>query len=211
MNTFVRSLTPDLKLHKRKLDLLWVALSIVLAVHTWGNRLRDAYAPTWIYVALHLQAAILFAMRQEARVSTKRPLEFLVALASLSYFFAFNPVPTSSATLAAIGGLVTSTGALLTLISTHCLGRSFAVLPSLRTVQTSGMYRFVRHPIYMSHVIMEIGIVIGHPSVYNLVVAVVGLAFTLWRIYFEERILKQDETYLRYMATVPCRIIPYVY
>jgi protein-S-isoprenylcysteine O-methyltransferase Ste14 len=198
-------------MHKRKLDILWVVLSIGLAAHTWGNELRDAYAPIWIYVALHVQAAILFAVRTEARTSTSRPIELVVIFGSLGYFVAFDPEPNTSPGFAATGALVTSTGALLALVSTYCLGRSFAVLPSLRTIRTSGMYRLVRHPIYMSYLIMEIGIVTSHPSIYNVAVAVVGLGLTLWRIVFEERILKRDDSYLRYMDAVPCRIIPYLY
>lgn len=198
-------------MHKRKLDILWIALSIGLAAHTWGNELRDAYAPTWIYVALHLQAAVLFAIRTEARVSTRNPVEILVVVGSLGYFVAFDPEPSVSPGLTAIGGVVTSVGGLLVLIATYCLGRSFAVLPSLRTIRTAGMYRLVRHPIYMSYLIMEIGIVTSHPSIYNAAVAAAGLALTLWRIEFEERILKRDDAYLRYMAAVPRRIIPYLY
>lgn len=213
MHSLVRTLTPDplLNLHRRKLDLLWVALFVGLAAHTWGNALRDAYAATWIYVALHLQAAILFATRQEARAVTKRPLEIFVTLASLSYFFAFDPVRTSSYALAMAGDFVTSAGAILALISTQSLGRSFAVLPSLRTVRTTGMYRFVRHPIYMSYMIMESGIVISHPGLYNLTVAVIGVGLMLWRMQFEERILRQDEAYVRYTDVVAYRIIPHVY
>lgn len=213
MHSLVRSLIPDppLNLSRRKLDILWVALFVALAVHTWGNALRDAYAATWIYVALHLQAATFFATRYEARAVTKRPLEIVVTLAALSYFFAFDPVRTSSVPQAMIGDLVTSAGAILAFISTQFLGRSFAVLPALRAVRTSGMYRFIRHPIYMSYMIMEIGIVISHPGLYNLTVAVVGVGLTLWRMQFEERVLKQDEAYIRYMQAVPYRIIPYVY
>lgn len=198
-------------LFKRKLDFVWVAISMALAVVTWGNALREAYAPIWLYVILHLQAAVLFATRHEARASTRRPLEVLVTFASLNYFIAYDPVPISSADFAFLGGVVTSMGASLALVSNHCLGRSFAVLPSLRTIRTTGMYRLVRHPIYLSYMIMEAGILLRHPRAYNVVVAAAGVILMLWRIRFEERILKQDEAYFRYMTTVPYRLIPHVY
>jgi protein-S-isoprenylcysteine O-methyltransferase Ste14 len=211
---FVPQRPPDQVLNhinKRKLDFLWVAISIGLAIFTWRNAIRDGYAPILLYVALHLQAAILFAIRNEARASSARPLEVLVTLASLNYFLAYDPVPISSSNFAALGGFVTSLGALLALVSNHCLGRSFGVLPSLRTIQTRGIYNLIRHPIYMSYMVMEIGILIRHPRIYNAAVALAGVVLMLWRIQFEERILKQDDGYLTYMKAVPYRLIPHVY
>ncbi len=147
------TISRSLEIKHRKLDLLWVALSMVLAVFTWRYAIPDAYTPIWLFVALHIQCAFIFAIRQPARYSTKRPLEILVTLLSLIYFLAFEVKPTSSAVLALLGGVVTAIGSLITIISIQCLGRSFAVLPSLRDIRTSGVYRFVRHPIYLSYMV----------------------------------------------------------
>ena len=143
----------SLEIKHRKLDLLWVALSLVLAVFTWRYAIPDAYTPIWLFVALHIQCAYIFAIRQPARYTTKRPLEILVTLLSLIYFLAFDVKPTSSAVLGFVGGVVTAIGSITTIISIQCLGRSFAVLPSLRDIRTSGVYRFVRHPIYLSYIV----------------------------------------------------------
>ena len=200
-----------LKIYERKLDLLWVALSIGLAIVTWRHALREPYAPIGLYIALHIQAALAFALRYQARASSKRPLEVLVTFASLNHVFAFDPVPIESAQFAGIGGIISTVGASLALISIHCLGRSFAILPSLRTVRTSGMYSLVRHPIYLSYLIMEVGILTRHPTLYNTAVGFVGVGLMLWRIHFEERFLKRDEAYAGYVNAVPYRLIPRVY
>ena len=152
----------SLEIKHRKLDLLWVALSLVLAVFTWRYAIPDAYTPIWLFVALHIQCAYIFAIRQPARYSTKRPLEILVTLLSLIYFLAFDVKPTSSAVLGFVGGVVTAIGSITTIISIPCLGRSFAVLPSLRDIRTSGVYRFVRHPIYVSYIVAALGTLMRH-------------------------------------------------
>jgi len=199
------------EIKNRKLDLLWVALSIGLALLTWQYAIREAYWPIWPFIALHLQCALIFAIRQPARRASKRPLEVLITLLSLNYFFAFEAVPIATAPLAPLGGLVAATGALLTLISVHHLGRSFSVLPSLREIRTSGMYRWVRHPIYFSYMVTALGILLRHLTLYNLGVTLGGVVLILCRIHFEERLLAEGEAYRAYMSVVRYRLIPGIY
>jgi protein-S-isoprenylcysteine O-methyltransferase Ste14 len=205
------TMSRSLEIKHRKLDLLWVALSLVLAVFTWRYAIPDAYTPIWLFVALHIQCAFIFAIRQPARYSTKRPLEILVTLLSLIYFLAIDVKPTSSAVLGLLGGVVTAIGSLMTIISIQCLGRSFAVLPALRDIRTSGMYRFVRHPIYLSYIVAALGTLMRHPSLYNSSVVLAGVVLMIWRIRFEERLLAQNEIYRNYMAAVRYRLIPGLY
>jgi protein-S-isoprenylcysteine O-methyltransferase Ste14 len=91
------------------------------------------------------------------------------------------------------------------------LGRSFAVLPSLRDIRTSGMYRFVRHPIYLFYMVAGLGTLMRHPSLYNSSVVLAGVLLMMWRIRFEERLLSQDELYRNYMDVVRYRLIPGLY
>lgn len=184
---------------------------MVLAVFTWRYAIPDAYTPIWLFVALHIQCAFIFAIRQPARYSTKRPLEILVTLLSLIYFLAFDVKPTSSAVLGLVGGVVTAIGSITTIISIQCLGRSFAVLPSIRDIRTSGMYRFVRHPIYLSYMVAGLGTLMRHPSLYNTSVVLAGFVLMMWRIRFEERLLAREEIYRNYMDAVRYRLIPGLY
>jgi len=205
------SMSRPLELKNRKLDVLWVVLSLVLALFTWRYAIPDAYTPIELFIILHIQAALIFACRQPARYSTRRPLEILVTVLSLIYFLAFELQSRASAPVALAGGIVTSIASLLTLASVQSLGRSFAVLPALRDIRTSGMYRLVRHPIYLSYIIAALGTLMRHPSVYNTGVVVAGIGLMLWRIRFEERLLRQDERYRNYMAQVRYRLIPNLY
>ena len=208
---FFEFLKPRLNFGERKLDLVWVAISVGLAIFTWEHAVREAYTPIWLYVVLNIQCAVLFAIRHPAQLSCLRPLEIFVTLVSVNYFFAFNPVPISSSAWARLGGMISTVGALLTFVSVQSLGRSFAVFPSLRAVQTSGSYRFVRHPIYLSYIITALGIVVHHPTVYNGTVALAGIVLILCRMRFEERLLAQEPAYRDYMARVRYRLIPGLY
>ena len=205
------TLSKPLELKNRKLDLLWVILSLILAVFTWRYAIPDAYTPIELFVVLHIQAALIFAFRQPPRYSTRRPLEILVTILSLTYFLAFELNSSSSAPVALAGGIVTAIGSLLTIVSVQSLGRSFAVLPALREIRTSGMYRFARHPIYLSYIIAALGTLMRHPSLRNTAVVLAGIGLMLWRIRFEERLLTQDERYRNYVAKVRYRLIPGLY
>jgi protein-S-isoprenylcysteine O-methyltransferase Ste14 len=206
-----KTVSLGLEIEPRKIDLLWVALSIGLAILTWVYAVREDYAPIWLYILLDLQCAIVFAIRYPARRSTKRPLEIFVTLLSLNYYFAFQPEPIGSPELAAAGGIISAIGASLAILSIYCLGRSFAILPALRHIQTSGMYRVVRHPIYLSYMVMALGTVLRHLTIYNAAVAIIGIALMIWRINFEERLLEENQTYRDYAKAVPYRLIPGVY
>ena len=58
---------------------------------------------------------------------------------------------------------------------------------------------------------MALGVLIRHPTLYNALVATIGVVLLLERIRFEERLLKHDETYRAYMDAVRYRLIPGVY
>jgi protein-S-isoprenylcysteine O-methyltransferase Ste14 len=199
-----------LDLGSRKLDFLWVALSIGLALFTWTYAVREDYSPIWLYISMDIQCAVLFAIRYRAQ-STQCALEIFVTVLSLNYYFAFQPVPMSSKALATIGGIISGIGAVLAIVSLYSLGRSFAILPAVRPIQISGMYQLVRHPIYVSYMLMALGTVVRHMTAYNAGVALVGLGLMGCRIAFEERLLKQDPLYRDYMNVVRYRLIPGVY
>jgi protein-S-isoprenylcysteine O-methyltransferase Ste14 len=81
------------------------------------------------------------------------------------------------------------------------LGRAFAILVSLKAIVTSGPYRFVRHPIYLSYVLQMLGLLLAYGS--PLVLALVSghLALTVYRARLEEALLAaHSEEYRAYQA-----------
>jgi methanethiol S-methyltransferase len=121
---------------------------------------------------------------------------------------------------AIVGYLVQAAGLVLTLRSSAALG--LGELAGLRAAQghepaaagslkTSGLYGFVRHPLYFAWVLMVFGA--PHMTMTRFVFAAVSTAYVAAAIPFEERGLIDafGDEYRRYQRRVKWRILPGIY
>src|SRR6266545_6825850 len=113
------------------------------------------------------------------------------------------PVP-----LAMLGNALQLVGGLLVLAATLRLGRSFGIVAANRGIQTGGLYRVVRHPIYAAYGLAFGGFVLAHPTLINGMILVGWLMVQALRVRAEERLLMQDEVYTIYAEQVRYRLIP---
>ena len=88
------------------------------------------------------------------------------------------------------------------------LGRSFALLPANRGVVSSGVYRVVRHPIYMGYLFTHAAFLLASPSLFNVIVLLVADGALLARAVCEERTLALDPQYREYQSCVRWRVAP---
>ena len=91
------------------------------------------------------------------------------------------------------------------------LGRSFGIVPANRGVKQSGLYKIVRHPIYLGYFIVHVGFLLQNFSLQNCLVYAIVYAFQIGRIYFEERELSKDLAYQEFMKKTRWRLIPFVF
>jgi protein-S-isoprenylcysteine O-methyltransferase Ste14 len=106
-------------------------------------------------------------------------------------------------------GLVLVTfAASLSLVSLLAIGRLFGIRPALRGLVISGPYKFVRHPMYLSYVIADIGYNLQEWSPVTLLLVLVGWASLLYRIHAEERVLSQHSEWPAYVVLVRYRLFP---
>jgi protein-S-isoprenylcysteine O-methyltransferase Ste14 len=106
-------------------------------------------------------------------------------------------------------GLVLVTlAAALSLISLLTIGRLFGIRPALRGLVTNGPYRLVRHPMYLSYVLADIGYNLQEWNFVTLLLVLVGWASLLYRIHAEERVLSQHAEWPAYIAVVRSRLLP---
>ncbi len=79
-------------------------------------------------------------------------------------------------------------------------------------VVTTGVYGFVRHPLYLGCMLMMYGASFLTGSVVGLVIAVVGTVVLVGRIFGEEKMLLTElDGYDAYKQKVRYRLIPHVW
>jgi protein-S-isoprenylcysteine O-methyltransferase Ste14 len=96
----------------------------------------------------------------------------------------------------------------LSLVSLLAMGRLFGVRPALRGLVTTGSYRFVRHPMYLSYILADIGYNLQEWNFVTLLLVLVGWASLVYRIHAEERLLSQHVEWPAYVVLVRYRVFP---
>jgi protein-S-isoprenylcysteine O-methyltransferase Ste14 len=91
------------------------------------------------------------------------------------------------------------------------LGRSFGLMPANRGVVSSGIYRIVRHPIYLGYLITHVAFLVATPSAWNIAALLAADAALLARAVCEEQTLSRDEQYRTYQKTVRWRVCPGIF
>jgi protein-S-isoprenylcysteine O-methyltransferase Ste14 len=135
---------------------------------------------------------------------------------ALTVFSTFCPPllrPVAVAALApeSLTVVISAVGLMIVVVGKMSLGRSFGLTPANRGVVCSGMYRFVRHPIYLGYLVTHVGFVVAYPALWNVGVLVAADIALMLRAICEERTLARDPSYRAYMDRVRWRVIPGVF
>jgi protein-S-isoprenylcysteine O-methyltransferase Ste14 len=101
-----------------------------------------------------------------------------------------------------VAGLVLVIGSLI------ALGRSFGFVAADRGVVTRGPYALVRHPVYASYVLIQVGYLLQAASWRNLAVLIVVTACNIGRIITEEKVLSGSTAYQSHRQKVRYRFVP---
>jgi protein-S-isoprenylcysteine O-methyltransferase Ste14 len=110
-----------------------------------------------------------------------------------------------------VGQCFLMVGLFLQVYALASLNRSLGIVPANRGIQTKGLYRWIRHPLYTTYFVTFTGMLINHFSTWNLAIALLMVACQLSRISCEERLLCEDPKYREYMSATRWRLIPFVY
>jgi protein-S-isoprenylcysteine O-methyltransferase Ste14 len=102
-------------------------------------------------------------------------------------------------------------GLVVMVIGLMSLGRSFGIMPRARGLVQTGLYRWVRHPIYLGELLVFAGIMILAISPLTLAIYGVFAALQAYRLLMEERTLGEAyPAYMEYRART-ARLLPGVY
>ncbi len=106
---------------------------------------------------------------------------------------------------------VSLAGLLIVIGGKLSLGRSFGLMPANRGIVSTGLYRLVRHPIYMGYLITHVAFVAANPSLWNVALLVAADIALLARAVCEEATLARDQDYRTYQQLVRWRVLPGVF
>jgi protein-S-isoprenylcysteine O-methyltransferase Ste14 len=148
--------------------------------------------------------AALFLLRRPARRSGSA-WETLLALTGTFLPVAARPAPGN---LYWLGELIQVAALAGVIIAAITLGRSFGIAPADRGLRTTGLYAWVRHPLYAMEISFFIGYLVANPSWRNLAILLADTSVQLLRALREERILNG---YASYAARVRWRLLPLVW
>lgn len=108
----------------------------------------------------------------------------------------------------AVTAAISCGGLIIVIAGKITLGRSFALLPANRGIVSAGLYRVVRHPIYMGYLITHVAFLAANPSMWNIAALVIADAALLARAVCEEQTLALDPAYRDYQMRVRWRVAP---
>lgn len=169
--------------------------------------LTNEWSYLFIFISESLGASF-FLVRKFPQSVSAAPFDWIVAV--LGTFSAFLLLPADWGVVpAAKHAVVVGSG--LTILGMISLNRSFAIVPAKREIKTSGMYRFVRHPLYASYVVTLTGYVLANTTLENALIYAFVMGCMFIRMFREEKHLSLDAEYRQYMQQVRYRLIPFVF
>ena len=89
--------------------------------------------------------------------------------------------------------------------------RSFGLVAADRGIKATGIYRIVRHPMYLGYFIVHLGYLLTSPSWWNLAIYAATWSLLVARIFAEEKLLLQNIEYQQYSKHVRYRLVPLLF
>lgn len=165
-----------------------------------------------VFVAQNLVLAGVVLIRRDHQAIDAHPGHQFVALAAFFSGALFVGQPSSgNAALHDLSETVVLGANLLGIATLLNLGKSFGILIACRGVQTGGLYRLIRHPMYLSDILLRAGFSISHYNAATLALVLLSVGLYVWRALLEERFLASQPGYRTYMEKVRYRLLPGIF
>lgn len=190
------------------LNLVIVAQFTLLAIASYQRYVSSGTTSTFAVLTVNLLFLGLFLTRRAASDETGSGALWALAYAGTTLPLLMRPAAPGRG--AHIGAGLELVGIAMLAIALLSLRRSFGVVPGNRGIRREGMYRLVRHPVYLSELVLLLGVALANPAALNAVIWVGECALQLARARAEERFLAADPLYRAYSLQVRYRLIPWV-
>jgi protein-S-isoprenylcysteine O-methyltransferase Ste14 len=165
----------------------------------------------WIYVLQHLIVLVIALARHRPKVWDYSIVSSLAVGIAYAYPYAqviylrWSP---GYVAWPAAGLILVTLAAVLSFVSLVTIGRLFGIRPAVRGLVTSGPYRFIRHPMYLSYILADIGYNLQEWNFVTILLVLAGWASLVYRIHAEERVISQHAEWPAYAVLVRYRLFP---
>ena len=190
------------------MNLVIVALFTLLVMGSLHVYRASGSLQSFGVLAINTLFLALFLTRRPANAETASAPLWLLGFAGTALPLLLRPAMAVSE--ASLGVIIELCGLAMLAAALLSLRRSFAIVPGNRGIRAGGMYRLVRHPVYLSELTALLGLVIANPTALNALIWVCECGLQLARARAEERFLAADPRYAIYRARVRHRLIPWV-
>ena len=150
-------------------------------------------------------------IRNDHHAIERRTWPQIVALATFFSGTGFDQRETSPSMVLNVMRLVTFLALITGILSFISLGRSFGILVAVRQIQTHGLYKLVRHPMYVSDLLWRVAYVLKNFCGRNLFLFIISSLGYIYRAILEESFLCESPGYREYCHRVRYRFIPGVF
>ncbi len=209
-----------------------IALGVLLFLPAWTL----AYWQAWVFIVvftgatnaigiyLALKDPVLLERRKKAGPAAEQSMAqkiiisciiissfALLVFCSFDHRFAWSVVPPS---VSWAGDALIVLGLLIDffVLKENSYGSSTIQIVEGQSVISTGLYAYVRHPMYGGALVMMIGVPLALGSWWGLVVLALLMPVLVWRILDEEKLLKDDlPGYSAYAQKVRYRLVPYLW
>jgi protein-S-isoprenylcysteine O-methyltransferase Ste14 len=189
-----------------------VLFSVTVAELALLVKLEPAFTlADWIYLSEHLLVLGIALTRRPPVEQDYSLLSSAAVVVSYGYPYAqllYDARVPGEPAWPDAGLVMVTFGAFLSIETLLHLGRSFGVRPALRSLVTKGPYRLVRHPMYFSYLISDVGYNLQEWNLGLVLIMLVGWVSLVYRIFAEERVLARDIRWPAYVASVRYRLVP---
>jgi len=180
------------------------------AAHVTQAVTTGQWATTLPLVAQEALLVVLFLTRRRSRDTSGRPADWVVGIGGTVLPLCMRPAP-GLGPLSALGEPLQAVGLAAAVVALGCLGRSIGVVAANRGIQTAGLYRLVRHPMYGGYLLGYLGYALSYPTPRNLLLSAATLLALMARATVEERFLARDPRYRAYLHRTRWRFVPFIY
>ncbi len=184
-------------------------LYLSFAYAHWLQFARHHRASVVLVVAFEALFALFFLARGPADEASSSAWSWITTLGGT-----FTPLllrPSDAAQDVPVGQVLQVLGVCLGICGVVSLNRSIGLLPAHRGIKSTGLYRWVRHPLYSTYTLANVGYLASNLSARNAALVALALAFQVLRIFTEEELLSRYPVYAEYKARTRWRLVPFVF